>query len=150
MSQSYLVGFQSKPEIADLDARMGSWGFTIDLAKEEKFTRLYRKDLPDSPSIFFYYQHEPDLDDVAPFRDTTVLATGELKTAMSLAEPKSAAEIEEIVRVEGVSTEYDWCRHVTPERLPFYEAALALQQFPGAVVIDAQNFEILDKDREIS
>ncbi len=142
MSIAYDVGFIRKPELAELDAFMQLLGFEIESPEQrkKKFTQVYvicNEHVPREIK-FFYEDDAEDQRDFFGAMGNRIRAYGCLKTfETGLARPNLEERLR-IIEEKNVRTEHEWYKFVAPERLRFYETALALRSHYNAIVISEQ------------
>jgi hypothetical protein len=153
MSIAYDIGFIVKPDLTDLDTFMDSLGFrkthTFGLALEKagdtrgNFTRIYQCDDSSTPREieFFLYEKVGEYRDNFPGNENKITAYGQLKTYATEQTHPDLEERLRIIKEKKVKTQHDYYRHLDPERLKFYETALALKDHYNALVISEQTSE---------
>ena len=152
MSIAYDVGFTEQPELKTLDDFMGSLGFEIEAPNQRRgqFTQVYVfNDGSVSPrEIVFFYRLEPDNDQKSFFRKRSgeVKAYGSLTTYSTELIHPTVEERLRIIEEKGVRTQHDYYRHLQPERLKFYETALALRDHYHAIVRSEQTGEEINPE----
>lgn len=142
MSISYDVGFIRKPELAELDAFMQLLGFEIESPgqRKGKFTQVYvlcNEHVPREIE-FFYEDHANEHEESYGGNGEQVCAYGCLKTFETGLAHLSLEERLRIIQENNVKTEHEWYKFVAPERLRFYEMALALRNHYNALVFSEQ------------
>ncbi|RJQ17020.1 hypothetical protein C4573_03090 [Candidatus Woesearchaeota archaeon] len=142
MSLSYDIGFVVKPDLNSLDDFMQERGFTAE-GPEADFARVYTHNA--QPAMKFFYAENP-----ADYRDffgkQSIQAYGELVTYALGAVP-DAQERARIIKEKNVRTQHDWFRHLSPERLRFYEIALAFRDTYKAIALSVQTGEEINPEK---
>lgn len=150
MSIAYDVGFTAKPELAELDEFMQSLGFRIEPSgqRKGKFTRVYVLDDSAPREIEFVYEDEVG-DNRGWFgeRGSEVQAYGNLKTFTTEMTHPDLDERLRIIKEKNVRSQHDYYKHLDPERLKFYEAALAFREHYNAIVISEQSGKEINPDK---
>ena len=151
MSIAYDVGFKRKPELTELDGFMESLGFQVESPGQRRgeFSRVYvlRNDSTPREIEFFYEDKVGDNQDFFGEREESIQAYGNLKT---FSIEKTTPDLDErlrIIKEKEVRTQHDFYRHLAPERLTFYETALALRDHYNAVVVSEQTSEEINPDK---
>ncbi|MEK6846259.1 MAG: hypothetical protein AABY26_05845 [Nanoarchaeota archaeon] len=151
MSISYDIGFTKKPELAELDAFMQLLGFEIEPSENRKgkFTQVYvlcNESVPREIE-FLYENNADDYTDFFGAMGNRIRAYGCLKTfETGLARPNLEERLR-IIEENKVKTEQEWYKFVAPERLKFYETALALRKHYHAIVRSEQTGKEINPDR---
>jgi len=139
-----------KPELPELDVFMKSLGFEVEShgQRGRNFTRVYVLCHDSAPRVieFFYDEEAGDHRDFFGKRGKSVQAYGNLKT-FSTEPTQSIDERVRIIEEKKVKTEYDCYRHLAPERLTFYNVALALRNHYNALVVSEQTGEEINPDK---
>lgn len=153
MSIAYDIGFPRKPEISELDAFMASLGFKIESPGERRgeYTRTYvlNDDSVPREIEFFYEERVGDYRELFGKRVSDVHAYGNLKTFSTEPTHIGLDERLRIIEERKVRTQHEYYRHVSPERLRFYEIALALKEQYGAIVLSEQTGEEIDPNKPL-
>lgn len=165
---SYNVGFTRKPKLAELDEFMRSFGFEalpaeachdsekglndclirhltlqeLQKYKPEKVTKVYVwRDEPTYSEIRFVYgnkirSHQYRYGEMGK----EVKAYGWLITHFNriVSRHELDDELNKIIQKKAVKTEWDFYKQVDPERLKFYETALALRNHYNAFVLEGE------------
>jgi hypothetical protein len=143
MSASWDIGFRKKPKLNDLDIFMQSLGFDIEPVggRSGEFTRVYVLNDKSVPrEIEFFYEERADKDNKSFFgkKSKEVIAYGSLKTFSVPETYPDSNERMRIIKKKNVRTQHDYYKHLSPERLKWYETALALKNRYNAIVISEQ------------
>jgi len=151
MSTAYDVGFTRKPELTELDGFMKSLGFEVESPSQRRgdFIRVYVLCDDSAPREieFFYEDGAGDYRDLFGERGKEVYAYGNLKTFSTEMTHPDLVERLRIIEEKCVRTQHDYYRHLDPERLKFYETALALRDQYDAIVVSEQTREEINPDK---
>ncbi len=154
MSASWYIGFRTQPRLEELDIFMRSLGFQIEPeeGRWEKgaFSRIYTFEDESVPrEIVLFYKES--IDDITRSlyggRAHEISAHGNLKTYSVDPTYATAEERARVVKEKGVKTQHDYYRHLSPERLKFYESALALRNRFNALVISMSMGDEINPER---
>lgn len=152
MSANWDIGFRKKPGLEDLDQFMVSLGFHIEQPNQRRgeFTRVYILDDETVPrEIEFFYdenlkEHQKEC---YGERINEIVAHGDLKTYSVCPTYPNLEDRMRIMKEKGVRTQHDYYRHLSPERLKWYETALALRVRYNAIVLNGQISDEINPDK---
>ena len=150
MSADWHVGFRKKPGLDELDRFMFSLGFQIDTSQRVgEYTRVYMLD-DDSVKryiAFFYEENAGKNKEWFQERANEVQSYGNLKTGSVEPTYFTLEERVKVIKEKRVKTQHDYYRHVSPERLKWYETALAFKEQYNAIVLNGQISEEINPEK---
>ncbi len=151
MSVAYDIGFRERPKLDDLDEFMKSLGFNMDRAlKRGEITRVYNFEngaVASRPIELFYFSRI-DADLREAFGRENIVSFGILKTYSIEPEISDPKKRKRIITRQKIHREHDYYKHLEPDRLKWYETALAIRDEFGAVVKSEQTGDSINPNRD--
>jgi len=151
MSIAYDIGFKKRLILAELDEFMESLGFEMESPGQRRgnFTRVYQlcNDSVQREITLFYSNNIGIRRNFFGEKGKELQAYGSLTTFSTEPTYTSIEERLRIIEEKNIRTQHEYYKHLSPERLKFYETALAVRDHYDAIVFSEQTNEEIDPDK---
>jgi hypothetical protein len=148
MSISWDIGFIKKPKIEELDEFMQSWGYKIEKPNQRKssFSRIYAILEPLVPRDIELFYSEEEIDNEI-FKEKKVESYGSLTTYSVKPNHLKIKERLKTIEEKRIKNQHDYYKHLSPERLKWYETALAIKNKFNCMILSEQTGEEINPNK---